>query len=733
METNHQDPALLLRNGTKTGFIVARDANLNVTNGKRVAWIRSNLQPGTYVIEATTPGWNQNWTGSEHLPGWFKMTVTGLNNDTTPEPECNVNTISVPTGNFWEPPPLLNATMGGSWDGSCDSIWTKWYQKTNRSNARWYTFNVARRGLYTITLKSGEANAYLFLRSGANAKTRRLPGGERLRRRPRRSLRLHLPHQRPHPALAGPRRLHRGGHQLARQHGPAPRNRPFTLYVKETRLMPSGPADCHRVDPGTFRLEPDVGWSDGRQPGPAVALQSRYRTPRHLLRGPDRTTVDLSGLSPNTIYRYTAYQDAACTDVIAETALKTLAVLALNDDWPTLSVHEGGPTATYSVRLRNQPSADVTVHPRNGDGDTDITAATQSLTFTTSNWNTAQTVQVSAVEDADYLDGSRIINHTVTSADANFNGQTAQITAVEVENDKGIVFSDANGNVLDPDTASVLVPEGSTATYKVRLSLSPTSGNTTTVDITASNTAPNNDGSITVSPASLSFNTSNWKTPQTVTLTAAEDSDSIVGTRTIGHAGRDGGYDSISANLTAVEDENDKMVEFRNAGNTADIMSLSVPEGGSATYGVKLNMAPDADVTVALSATGGDEDITFNPASLTFTTTTTPPSRRSPCGRPRTTTTWVTEPKTITHAASGGGYDSVSANLTATETDDDTAQAAIVLSAATVGVAEGDTSGIYTVKLSHRPGADVTVTLTEGTTRPTMTPTSRCTVWPTRR
>ena len=65
---------------------------------------------------------------------------------------------------------------------------------------------------------------------------------------------------------------------------------------------------------------------------------------------------------------------------------------------------------------------------------------------------------------------------------------------------------------------------------------------------------------------------------------------------------------------------------------------------------------------------------------------------------------------TLTHTAGGGDYAGLTASLAVTVDDDETA--AIVLSANSLAVDEGDASGeTYTVKLSHVPTAPVTVTV----------------------
>ena len=71
---------------------------------------------------------------------------------------------------------------------------------------------------------------------------------------------------------------------------------------------------------------------------------------------------------------------------------------------PGLTTTEAGGTATFTVVLNTQPTADVTIalSSSNTDGRHGRPA---SLTFTTANWNVAQTVTVTGVDDA-VVDGN---------------------------------------------------------------------------------------------------------------------------------------------------------------------------------------------------------------------------------------------------------------------------------------------------------------------------------------
>ncbi|WP_117211709.1 glycoside hydrolase family 48 protein [Allorhizocola rhizosphaerae] len=95
-----------------------------------------------------------------------------------------------------------------------------------------------------------------------------------------------------------------------------------------------------------------------------------------------------------------------------------------------LTVPEGGNTP-LGLRLSAAPSANVTVS-LSRSGDSDITVAPPTLTFTPSNWQTVQNATVSAAEDADTTAGSA----TITAAATGYT--SAVVTATESENDGNV-------------------------------------------------------------------------------------------------------------------------------------------------------------------------------------------------------------------------------------------------------------------------------------------------------
>ena len=163
-------------------------------------------------------------------------------------------------------------------------------------------------------------------------------------------------------------------------------------------------------------------------------------------------------------------------------------------------------TATYGVKLATQPTASVTVNV--ASGDTDIaTVSPATLTFTTANWNTNQTVTVTGVNDSTNNDG-RTTNASNSGKGGGYDGLVSYVEVSLTDDDRGIVLSETSLSVTEASGSN------HTATYTVALATAPVAG--VTVGITSSPA-----GIVTVSPASLSFTPGNSSVAQTVTVTGA--------------------------------------------------------------------------------------------------------------------------------------------------------------------------------------------------------------------
>ena len=352
----------------------------------------------------------------------------------------------------------------------------------------------------------------------------------------------------------------------------------------------------------------------------------------------------------------------------------------------TLAVAEGG-SATYTAMLAEQPSGDVTV-AIGGTSGTDLGVDKSRLTFTTSDWGTAQTVTVSAGQDADASDDSATLTHTASGADYE-----------SVSRDLAVTVTDDDTAALALSAATLAVTEGGSNSYTVALATQPSGDVTVTIGGTSGT-------DLAVDKSSLTFTTSGWSTVQTVTVSAGQDADAVGDSATLTHVAAGGDYGSVSRDLAVTVTDDDT------AALALSAATLAVTEGGSNSYTVALATQPSGDVTVTIGGTSGT-DLAVDKSSLTFTTSgwSTAQTVTVSAGQDADA---VGDSATLTHVAAGGDYGSVSRDLAVTVTDDDTA--GLALSAATLAVTEGG-SNSYTVALATQPSGDVTVTIggTSGT------------------
>ena len=187
---------------------------------------------------------------------------------------------------------------------------------------------------------------------------------------------------------------------------------------------------------------------------------------------------------------------------------------------------------------------------------------------------------------------------------------------------------------IDGNYATGVVPNGSPATPFSRITVTPTSGLTTTeaggtatftvvlisrpiADVTIGLSSSDTTQG-TVNQSSLTFTSANWDIPQTVTVTgvddAVDDGDiaySIV-TAPATSAGGYNGQDASDVSVTSIDNDTAGITVHPTAG------LFTTEAGGTATFRVVLNSQPTADVTIGLSSSNTTEG-TVSPASLTFT------------------------------------------------------------------------------------------------------------------
>ena len=348
-----------------------------------------------------------------------------------------------------------------------------------------------------------------------------------------------------------------------------------------------------------------------------------------------------------------------------------------------LEVTEGS-SESYTVVLDLEPEGTVEVTV--GGAVEDVTVSPASLIFTTLNWSTAQTVKVMAAEDDDaVVDAAVTLTHEVSGG--GYDG----VTAPDVE--VTIIENDIAGVTVAPEALEV--PEGSSEIYTVVLDTEPTGPVTVTVGGATVE--------VTVAPEILTFTMSDWSTAQTVTVSAAEDDDAVVDAAvTLTHTVSGGGYDGVTAADVEVT-----VLENDFVGVTVAPEVLEVLEGGSETYAVVLDAEPTGPVTVTVGGASGD--LTVSPEMLSFTTSNWSTRQLVRVSAAEDEDSNVDAPVTLTHMASGGGYDGVTAaevEVTILEND----IPGVTVTPMELSVTEGS-SETYTVVLDTEPTGPVTVTV----------------------
>ncbi len=208
----------------------------------------------------------------------------------------------------------------------------------------------------------------------------------------------------------------------------------------------------------------------------------------------------------------------------------------------TLMVIEGGDSASYTVVLDTEPSANVVIDVSSDSAD--VSTQPTELTFTTGDWQTAQTVTVSVGQDDDSDPDRATVSHEVSGA-AEYDGIDAAGVTVLISDDDPITLpaTDAGSVTVEPLTLDI-TEGGDGASYTVSLDVEPSAN--VVIDVSSDN------ADVSTQPASLTFTTGDWQTAQTVTVSAGKDDDSDDETATVSHQVSGGNYDGVTAASVAV-------------------------------------------------------------------------------------------------------------------------------------------------------------------------------------
>ena len=321
-----------------------------------------------------------------------------------------------------------------------------------------------------------------------------------------------------------------------------------------------------------------------------------------------------------------------------------------------LVTSETGTTASFTVVLDAQPTDTVTV-AISGDDSTEHELSASSLTFTTANWDTPQTITVTGVDDS-LVDGDITTTITATASNtgsyAGTETATATLQTTDDDTDDG-----SNGVTItqgaNKEGADLLTSEaGITSTFTVVLDAQPT--DTVTVSITGIDATENSLSGSTLSISNtLTFTTANWDTAQTITVTGVDDSfvDGDITTTITATASNTGGYAGTESASTTIKNTDDEVAGITIAQASTPLVTTEA--GSTATFTVVLDAQPTDTVTVAITGNDTSEN-SLSGSTLSSSNTLT-----------FTTSDWNT-PQTVTIAGVDDGLidGDITTTLTAT-------------------------------------------------------------------
>ena len=395
-------------------------------------------------------------------------------------------------------------------------------------------------------------------------------------------------------------------------------------------------------------------------------------------------------------------------------ATEEVADVGLLDDDPrgvaidptSISLEEPAPgeaavASSYTVKLNSKPTNTVTVTIGGANPAVSLSGATLSntntLTFTTSNWDTAQTVTVTPVEDTNGIAETITLTHIQSGGD--YTGIAADSVTVNVTD------SDTRNVVLSPTSLTVTEGDDTGVSYTVKLSTQPSDTITVTIgghsgtDLSISGTTLSNSNTLT-------FSTSNWNTAQMVTVKAGHDGNADDESETLTHSASGGDYANLTKDLpVTVTDDAPATVTV-----SFGAASYTVTEGSSGTVTVTLSADPERTVVIPLTATGqgtatSDDysvpsSVTFNASDMSQTITFSATDDAEDDDNESVLLAFGTLPDGVSPGTPN--------QATVSITDDDVPQVAVMFGATAYTVAEGGTRQV-TVTLDADPERTLTI------------------------
>ena len=399
-----------------------------------------------------------------------------------------------------------------------------------------------------------------------------------------------------------------------------------------------------------------------------------------------------------------------------------------NDSVGVSVVESGGTTQTtegstttdsFTVVLTQAPTANVVLDFNGGSQSRLSTTSTvgavttASLTFTSANWNTAQTLWTLPVDDtsAELRHLAPIsVSVNATSAPEYASLTLPSITHIITDNENNTA---ANVVRISESSGFTSVTESTTTdTFTVVLSQQPTSNVTV---------AFASDSQVAVSPSTLTFipgatGAGTFNVAQTVTVRAIDDSviePAILhwGTVTAAVASADTFFDGKAVtpvNSTVYDNDGSRVNVIQSGGST-----LTNENGVTDTYTLSLSHAPTSDVFITATA---NSQLSLSSSTLTFTPADWAPKTLTITAVNDADVEAITHNGLITHSIASADplYHNASvATLTVPIWDNDVASVDVTHVGGTdTVITEGGAPDSILIKLNTQPPPGTNVTLT---------------------
>ena len=255
------------------------------------------------------------------------------------------------------------------------------------------------------------------------------------------------------------------------------------------------------------------------------------------------TIVTSPAISSDAVYSGLDADDVSVTNLDNEIAGFTV------DPVAGLLVSEFGDSDTFTIVLNRRPNANVRVTFTSTDLTEGFVFPAQ-VTFTPFNWNVPRTITVTGVDDL-ATDGNQpftIVTGAATSADPTYNGlDPADVAVTNIDNETKQVYVKARPRLVTSEN-------GTTATFRVRLTQAPTATVTCPLLTTDPTEGIVNPAAVVFSPGNFGFTT--------VTVIGQDDAiidgDQLYNILVTACTSADSAFDGLDpADVTCVNRDND--------------------------------------------------------------------------------------------------------------------------------------------------------------------------------